>query len=150
MQRNQASHSLLPRFEWDPIDHNQRSSQSHADSQIPSSSQRKSIMATTVYSSISSISPRRALQNKHLVREKSLKSKKFTTAITNMAPKKIGICSKLLMHWKKRKKTSLAMVGWVDRKCLDAPQPLLWLLLCNYELHGTFSIPTQLILLELT
>lgn len=54
------------------------------------------------------------------------------------------------LHWKKRKKTSLAMVGWVDRKCLDAPQPLLWLLLCNYELHGTFSIPTQLILLELT
>ena len=37
MQRNQASHSLLPRFEWDPIDHNQRSSHSHAYSQIPSS-----------------------------------------------------------------------------------------------------------------
>ena len=28
--------------------------------------------------------------------------------------------------------------------------PLLLLLLCNYELHGTFSMPTQLILLELT
>lgn len=36
-----------------------------------------------------------------------------------------------------------------SKKCLDAPQPLLILLLCNYELHETFSIPTQLILLEL-
>lgn len=60
-------------------------------------------MATTVYSSISSISPRRALQNKHLVREKSLKS---TTAITNMAPKKIGICSKFALKEKKENKFS--------------------------------------------